>query len=63
MAGKVYFSVTMSLDGFVAPEEGIDEPGVQRWTVLPVPGGGCSRADRRAHRKSHEYAGLALLTR
>ena len=33
MAGKVFFSVTMSLDGFVAPEEGIDEPGVQRWTA------------------------------
>jgi dihydrofolate reductase len=31
MAGKVFFSVTMSLDGFVAPEEGVDDPGVERW--------------------------------
>ncbi len=41
MAGKVFFSVTMSLDGFMAPEpvpvelaftpEGQNDPGVQRW--------------------------------
>jgi hypothetical protein len=31
MAGKVFFSVTMSLDGFIAPEEGMDDPDVQRW--------------------------------
>lgn len=31
MAGKVFFSVTMSLDGFIAPEERIDDPDVQRW--------------------------------
>src|SRR5689334_868850 len=32
MAGKVFFSVTMSLDGFVAPEERVDDPdGQQRW--------------------------------
>src|ERR1700732_4374936 len=31
MAGKVFFSVTMSLDGFIAPEERMDDPGVQRW--------------------------------
>lgn len=41
MAGKVFFSVTMSLDGFMAPEavpvedvfspEGRDDPKVQRW--------------------------------
>ncbi|RZU13395.1 dihydrofolate reductase [Kribbella rubisoli] len=41
MAGKVFFSVTMSLDGFVAPDdvpledvfspEGQNDPGVQRW--------------------------------
>src|SRR5450631_68561 len=30
MAGKVFFSVTMSLDGFIAPEERIDDPDVQR---------------------------------
>ena len=30
MSGKVFFSVTMSLDGFVAPE---DEPYGQRWTA------------------------------
>jgi dihydrofolate reductase len=30
MAGKVFFSVTMSLDGFVAPEEGRDAPARQR---------------------------------
>lgn len=39
MAGKVFFSVTMSLDGFMAPEavedvfspEKRDDPGVRRW--------------------------------
>jgi dihydrofolate reductase len=41
MAGKVFFSVTMSLDGFIAPEavpvedvfspEGRNDPRVQRW--------------------------------
>ena len=29
MAGKVFFSVTMSLDGFIAPEERTDDP--QHW--------------------------------
>ena len=31
MAGNVFFSVTMSLDGFVAPAEGVDDAGRQRW--------------------------------
>ena len=31
MAGKVFFSVTMSLDGFIAPEGRMDDPDVQRW--------------------------------
>ena len=31
MAGKVFFSVSMSLDGFIAPEEGRDDSDVQRW--------------------------------
>jgi dihydrofolate reductase len=31
MVGKVYFSVTMSLDGFIAPEKRIDDPDMQRW--------------------------------
>src|SRR5579863_3090037 len=31
MAGKVFFSVTMSLDGFIAPEEPTDDPDGQRW--------------------------------
>ncbi len=31
MAGTVFFSVTMSLDGFIAPEEGVDDPDGQRW--------------------------------
>src|SRR5487761_2361578 len=31
MAGKVFFSVTMSLDGFIAPEGRTDDPGSQRW--------------------------------
>src|ERR1700730_16337783 len=31
MAGKVFFSVTMSLDRFLAPQERIDDPDVQRW--------------------------------
>ncbi len=26
MAGRVFFSVTMSLDGFIAPEERTDDP-------------------------------------
>jgi hypothetical protein len=33
MAGKVFFSVTMSLDGYIAPEERRDDPDVQRWTA------------------------------
>src|SRR5260370_22605835 len=33
MAGKVFFSVTMSLDGFIAPEERMDDPDVERWTA------------------------------
>jgi dihydrofolate reductase len=31
MAGKVFFSVSMSLDGFVAPEERVDDPDGKRW--------------------------------
>jgi dihydrofolate reductase len=31
MAGKVFFSVTMSLDGFIAPEESADDQDGQRW--------------------------------
>jgi dihydrofolate reductase len=31
MAGKVFFSVSMSLDGCIAPEERMDDPGGQRW--------------------------------
>ena len=31
MAGKGFFSVTMSLDGFIAPEERMDDPDTQRW--------------------------------
>ena len=31
MVGKVFFSVTMSLDGFIAPEERRDDADVQRW--------------------------------
>ena len=31
MAGRVFFGVTMSLDGFIAPEERVDDPDVQRW--------------------------------
>ena len=45
MAGKVFFSVTMSLDGFMAPEaavsveyvfspEGQNDPRVQRWMTM-----------------------------
>lgn len=30
MAGRVFFSVTMSLDGFIAPEERRDDPDVRR---------------------------------
>ncbi|HEX3509929.1 MAG TPA: dihydrofolate reductase family protein [Solirubrobacteraceae bacterium] len=33
MAAKVFFSVTMSLDGFVAPEERTDDPDGQSWTA------------------------------
>src|SRR5262247_357753 len=31
MAGNVFFSVTMSLDGFIAPEDRKDDQDVQRW--------------------------------
>jgi dihydrofolate reductase len=31
MAGKVLFTVTMSLDGFIAPEERMHDPDVHRW--------------------------------
>src|SRR3954453_10858254 len=31
MAGKVFFSVTMSLDGFIAPAERRDDADMQRW--------------------------------
>lgn len=31
MAGKVFFSVTMSLDGFMAPEQRTDDPELRRW--------------------------------
>ena len=33
MARTVFFSVTMSLDGFIAPEERTGEPDAQRWTA------------------------------
>jgi dihydrofolate reductase len=33
MAGKVFVSVSMSLDGFVAPEERADDPDRRRWTA------------------------------
>ena len=33
MAGTVFFSVTMSLDGFIAPEERMDDPDLRRWTA------------------------------
>src|SRR3979409_1862334 len=36
MAGNVCFSVTMSLDGFIAPEERMDDPDVQRWLAQGV---------------------------
>src|SRR4026209_809843 len=31
MAGKAFFSVSMSLDGFMAPEEPTDDATRQRW--------------------------------
>ena len=31
MAGKAFFSVTMSVDGFIAPEEHADDADVQPW--------------------------------
>ena len=33
MTGKVFFSVSMSLDGFIAPEERMDDADMQRWTA------------------------------
>jgi hypothetical protein len=33
MAGKVCFSVSMSLDRFIAPEERVDERDMQHWTA------------------------------
>jgi hypothetical protein len=44
MAGKVFVSVTMSLDGFVAPEEGRDAPDRQRWMAH---GWNCSSGSTR----------------
>jgi hypothetical protein len=32
MAAKVFFSVSMSLDGFIAPQERANDPDVERWT-------------------------------
>ena len=45
----VFFSVTMSLDGFIAPEERMDDPDGQRWMaqwmeLLPASGTSASRA-------------------
>src|SRR5476649_744377 len=34
MAGKVFFSVTMSLDGFIVLEECLDDPDVPPWMEL-----------------------------
>ena len=38
MAGKVFFSVTMSLDGFIAPDERVDaaysQPWLAKWSEL-----------------------------
>jgi dihydrofolate reductase len=31
MAGKVFFSVAMTLDGFIAPHERADDPGLKQW--------------------------------
>ncbi|HEU4540076.1 MAG TPA: dihydrofolate reductase family protein [Jiangellaceae bacterium] len=31
MAGKVFFSVAMTLDGFIAPEERADDPELKQW--------------------------------
>ena len=31
MAGKVFFSVSMSLDGYIAPEQRADDPDLKRW--------------------------------
>src|ERR1700716_917209 len=38
MAGKVFFSVTMSLDGFVAPEERMDDTATAAMRALPGQG-------------------------
>ena len=40
MAGKVFFSVSMSLDGFIAPESREDLMGRSGWNC----GSGCSRS-------------------
>jgi hypothetical protein len=33
MGAKVFFSVSMSLDGLIAPGERMDDPDLQRWTA------------------------------
>jgi hypothetical protein len=53
MAGKVFFSVTMSLDGFIAPEERVDDPEVQRWMAQ---GWNCSSGERRHTRPADNTA-------
>src|SRR3954454_8635019 len=74
MAGKVFFSVTMSLDGFMAPESLEDLMGrqwveLQRWVFpqrffresLQLGGGGEEGRDNDILRETHLRTGASVL--
>src|SRR3954468_1372374 len=74
MAGKVFFSVTMSLDGFMAPESlgdlmGRQWVGLQRWVFpqrffresLQLGGGGEEGRDNDILRETHLRTGASVM--
>src|SRR3954451_698593 len=74
MAGKVYFSVSMSLDGFIAPESLGDLMGqqwveLQRWIFpqrffrenLKLGGGGEEGRDNDIVRQTFEHTGASVM--
>src|SRR6188474_3427684 len=74
MAGKVFFSVSMSLDGFIAPESPEDLMGqqwmeLQRWVFpqrffrenLKLGGGGEEGRDNDLLRKTFERTGASVM--
>jgi dihydrofolate reductase len=77
MAGKVFFSVTMSLDGFIAPEERMDDPDgppaqwmeLQQWLFpqrffrenLKLGEGGEEGRDNDIARETFERTGASVM--